>query len=387
MSATTLIPQDPDICSICDEDKPEGEPAIIYHGEDICLDCLRLLITRVVEDKDQYPVKLGRKVVLDYADLLDATLLEQYKLKGIEHSTFPDERVFCSCGKFIGRLIVHREGEEYIAVKTCSDTDCQRFSCLNCAAKLKDIADIIDHGCKETRQAKEEDKQKMLQSNERGNKFQLCPNCSRPIQLTEACHHIKCPCGTEFCYLCGKAASERSGHWRHGRCPRYPSQPARLPPARPLTDQDHRDIANGIGFMLANFNETLAHIAGVAREGFNNGQVREVWRARYDATAKIPEIPLPPRRPEPETPLPTARPAIPRAVSPRLTRPRSRLNPLFAPVGEPFRRVRREEGIVNEIPGAMNAAMTTSYPTRGRGGRRARAALSEHSGPSNGNTL
>ena len=364
MSATPPIPQDPEVCAICDEDKQEGEPAIIYMGDDICLDCLILLITRVVEDKDQYPVKLARKVVLDYADHLDATLLEQYKLKGIEHSTFPDERVFCSCGKFIGRLIVHREGEEYIAVKTCPDTTCQRFSCLNCAAKLEDIAAIIDHGCNETRQAKEEDKQKMLESNERGTKFQLCPNCSRPIQLTEACHHIKCPCGTEFCYLCGKAASERSGHWRQGRCPRYPAQPARLPPARPLTEQDHRDIANGIRPMLDDFNGRLAHMAGARHDGFNINQVRAVTQALYDATTNNFEIRRPPRRPEPETPLPPARPDIPRDVSPP-AHPGLRFRPMASaalhPI-EPFRPLQGEEGNLNEAPGAMNAAIDAFLP-------------------------
>lgn len=260
MSAAQPITQD-DICSICSDPKPQGEPKIICYGNEICLECLRVIVTRVVTDKDEYPVKLDHRTVFDYSDHLDASLLEQYKLKGLEHSTFPADRVFCYCGRFIGRLIVHREGEEYIAVKTCSDTNCQRFSCLNCATQLESLPDIIDHGCKETRQAKEEDKQKMLESKERGIKFQLCPNCSRPIHLTEACHHIKCPCGTEFCYLCGKAASERSGHWHPGSCPRYPSQPARLPPPRPVTEQDHRYVARGMDRRLEGFNERLLRIA------------------------------------------------------------------------------------------------------------------------------
>jgi hypothetical protein len=346
MSASLTPVQDLGICSICHERKPEGEPKIIYHGHGLCLECLTVMVTRVVEDKDTYPVDLGHyRNPFDYANHLDATLLEQYKLKELEHSTFPHERVFCFCGKFIGRLIVHRQGEEYIGVKSCSDTSCQRFSCLNCAAKLEDVADIIDHGCKEMRQAKEEDKQKMLESNERGIKFQLCPNCSRPIQLTEACHHIKCPCGTEFCYLCGKAASERSGHWRLGRCPRYPTQPAPLPPARPVTEQDHRDIAHGIGPRLAGFNERLAQIAQTGhQQGFNTDEVRELVRALQNDVADGLEVPLPPLRPEPRAPSPPPHPEIPRSVSPGLTRPRSGLNPSFAPAAPPAERVRRLRG-------------------------------------------
>jgi hypothetical protein len=178
---------DPGTCSICDERKSEAEPAIMIDGGDICLECLKIMINRVLDNKDEFPVKLDNKTPFDYAEHLDATLLDDYKLKGLEHSTFPDDRVFCSCGKFIGRTIVHREGE-YIAVKTCSDTTCTRFSCLNCATKLESTEHIIDHGCKEKRQAKEKDKQKMIESDERGTKFQLCPNCTRPIQLSEACH-------------------------------------------------------------------------------------------------------------------------------------------------------------------------------------------------------
>jgi hypothetical protein len=51
---------------------------------------------------------------------------------------------------------------------------------------------------------------------------------------------MKCPCGSEFCYLCGKPAGERSSHWRSGKCPRYPTQPARLPPPRQETERDRR---------------------------------------------------------------------------------------------------------------------------------------------------
>ncbi|GAB7333678.1 hypothetical protein MBLNU13_g05228t1 [Cladosporium sp. NU13] len=357
MSATPSIPQN-DRCSICDDPKPQGEPEIICYGSDICLECLKVIIIRVITDKDHYPVKLKRKTVFDYSDHLDASLLEQYRLKGVEYSTFPDERVFCFCGKFIGRLIIHREGEEYIAVKTCSDPLCQRFSCLNCATQLEGIPDIIDHGCKDIRQAKENDKQKMIESEERGTKFQFCPNCSRPIQLTEACHHIKCPCGTEFCYLCGKPASERSGHWREGRCPRYPAQPARVPPPHPMTEQDHRDIARGLGPMLSGFNERLLRIAEMGHHGaFINNQVREMWEALHDDMANVPEIPLPPRRPEPRTPSPPPRLEIPRGVSPRPFRQSFRFGHGNAPAGIPADRVRRlhgEEGMFNEAPGTMD---------------------------------
>lgn len=367
MSATPPLVQD-DVCSICDDHKPQGEPEIICYGGDICLKCLKVTIIRIINDKDQYPVKLDNKTVFDYSDHLDASLLEQYKLKGVEHSTFPHERVFCFCGKFIARLIVHREGEEYIAVKSCSDTTCQRFSCLNCATQLESIPDIIDHGCKETRQAKEKDKQKMIESTQRGRKFQLCPNCSRPIQLTEACHHIQCPCGTEFCYLCGKPASERSGHWRQGRCPRYPSQPARLPPARPSIEQNHREIARGVDPMQSNLNERLLRIAEAGHNGgFTRDQVREMCELLTDDMADVSETPLPPRRPEPRTPSPPPRPEIPRRLDTSSIRQSLRFSHDNASAGIPaehVRGLRGEDGLFNEAPGTMDMH-TSQQPNRG----------------------
>ena len=152
------------ICGICARDKPQDQPDIFCGGQDICIGCHTTMVTRVLEDQDTYPAKLDNKTPFDYASFLDQTLLEQYSLKEIEHGTFPSERVFCSCGKFIGRLIKLRPGEEYIAVKTCLDSNCQRYSCLICMAKLEELGDIIDHHCKERRQANEEDMQKMIKS-------------------------------------------------------------------------------------------------------------------------------------------------------------------------------------------------------------------------------
>ena len=35
------------------------------------------------------------------------------------------------------------------------------------------------------------------------NKWQWCKKCKIYIEKTEACNHMKCKCGWEFCYACG----------------------------------------------------------------------------------------------------------------------------------------------------------------------------------------
>jgi hypothetical protein len=134
--------------------------------------------------------------------------------------------VHCGCDKFIGRLVKLGEGETYLAIGTCKAPQCGKRTCLVCATSLDHanlLAAMDDHGCKEKLAAKEADFQTIKNSDERGKTYQLCPTCSRSIQLSEACNHLTCPCGTEFCYLCGKPATGHSGHWdtRPGRCPRY----------------------------------------------------------------------------------------------------------------------------------------------------------------------
>ncbi|KAF7193970.1 hypothetical protein HII31_04652 [Pseudocercospora fuligena] len=55
---------------------------------------------------------------------------------------------------------------------------------------------------------------------------QKCPNCKSFYEQGDGCNHAKCPrCSTDFCFACGQAATDDSGHWTFGtgKCPRWPS--------------------------------------------------------------------------------------------------------------------------------------------------------------------
>jgi hypothetical protein len=200
----------------------------------VCVICLTTMMTRVINNDDEYPIRLqhpGDLRPLDYPYYFDDAFIEQYKLKEIEHNTFPNDRVYCECMKSIGCMVKLGPGETYIAIGTCKEPDCGKKACLICASHLDQanlLAAMNNHDCKETLAAKEEDFQKIKDSDERGTNFQLCPTCSRSIQLSEACNHITCPCSTEFCYLCGKPATAHSGHWDSGpgSCSQYSRQNA-----------------------------------------------------------------------------------------------------------------------------------------------------------------
>lgn len=44
---------------------------------------------------------------------------------------------------------------------------------------------------------------KLLLSLARVNGWMPCPKCHQLVEKTEACNHIKCKCGKDFCYACG----------------------------------------------------------------------------------------------------------------------------------------------------------------------------------------
>jgi hypothetical protein len=71
----------------------------------VCVICLTTMMTRVINNDDEYPIRLqhpGDLRPLDLPYYFDDAFIEQYKLKEIEHNTFPNDRVYCECMKFIG---------------------------------------------------------------------------------------------------------------------------------------------------------------------------------------------------------------------------------------------------------------------------------------------
>jgi len=217
-------------CHICTWEANKNR-VVTANGSCTCHACLENLINRVANGSDTYPLKINNSTVdlEPWSTTLDPRLLEKYRSLKQEHSIAPAQRVYCASEHFVGTKVApsSHQGADFIAVSKCHS--CEGATCMICATHLdKDasLSQIFQHGCKEKLAATERVQDAIINGSERGKTYQLCPTCKREIHREDACNHMKCACGTEFCYVCGEPAKGNIDHWSRGVCPKWPNRPA-----------------------------------------------------------------------------------------------------------------------------------------------------------------
>ncbi|KXL48676.1 hypothetical protein M433DRAFT_63030, partial [Acidomyces richmondensis BFW] len=207
-------------CTICTEQS--FDRAIQLDGDNLCSKCIRHFFENAIISELNFPPRWGKRILdpRSFTDVLDADFLQKYEQKEEEWSLPPKLRVYCrntdppkrleECGEFLGRRMESQE---------CMRCDkCMWYTCLRCKecfsspdSKVKKA--VIEHECDPS--ADEERREVAFAGLERGKHYQDCPNlkCRRRVELKEACNHITCVCGAEFCYLCGQYAAAKSSHW------------------------------------------------------------------------------------------------------------------------------------------------------------------------------
>ena len=59
--------------------------------------------------------------------------------------------------------------------------------------------------CQEYKDSKDENKlDEKFKEFAQGQNYKICPKCKFWVEKTEGCNHMKCRCGADFCYKCGK---------------------------------------------------------------------------------------------------------------------------------------------------------------------------------------
>ena len=122
----------------------------------------------------------------------------------VERATPPQNRLYCFDKRCSAWIDTSRR-EEHELELACYK--CRQNTCARCGE--------AGHGsvctaptAHEQRRAESEQLAKIKDEESR----RQCPGCEQLLERNGGCPHFKCPCGTEFCWDCGKLESE-------GRCP------------------------------------------------------------------------------------------------------------------------------------------------------------------------
>nr|AFK40132.1 unknown [Lotus japonicus] len=98
------------------------------------------------------------------------------------------------------------DGGEIVTNAECPS--CHRLFCAQCMVPWHAGMNCEEFQ-KSGRVKGEEDLEKKFLKLAKRKKWQRCPKCSFYVQRRSGCEHMKCRCGCNFCYECGK-------DWKHG---------------------------------------------------------------------------------------------------------------------------------------------------------------------------
>ena len=227
-------------CEVCCEDFRDYTSTGI-DGSQVCPPCVLKMFDKALTFEHEYPPKWGTPLhPSEFSHIIPQAFVEGYEHKEIEYKTQPDRRIYCRlmvvrvvtedgsicstthepCGEFIG--VRHRMSEpDILVLGRCRK--CKNSTCMICEDYSSDPATMLQHICTGKSTANEQRAQAFV-GLKRGKEWQSYPNrlCMRRIELSAACNHITCTCGTGFCFICGKEADGDSEHWtRKSGCPRY----------------------------------------------------------------------------------------------------------------------------------------------------------------------
>ncbi|KAI1639556.1 hypothetical protein F4809DRAFT_648609 [Biscogniauxia mediterranea] len=163
-----------------------------------CPECFRRLIAAACDNEQQWPPKCCLNAIPDATVTLhvDEGLKQRYRERAQEWSLPVGERVYCSepaCAAWVRPREVDRAGDR----ARCS---AGHLTCTICRGRAHaGSACPQDRDLARTQELADEEG------------WKRCPGCRAFVEHREACQHMTCRCGAEFCYVCGE-------RWRTCAC-------------------------------------------------------------------------------------------------------------------------------------------------------------------------
>ncbi|TPX18440.1 uncharacterized protein E0L32_011625, partial [Thyridium curvatum] len=193
-------------CVSCFEDVPvKASVKTVCHS--YCKECFARLVEAALDNEAQWPVKccLNNVPTRTITKNVPGDLLRRYAAKAGEFATPVGDRLYCpaaDCGRFVPRY--SRSGSA--AATAAAQCPAGHRICLLCRGEAHGGGGgggtAACPGDADTRLAND-------LAAEEG--WRRCPRCGVLVEHGEACQHMTCRCGGEFCYVCGAA-------WRSCAC-------------------------------------------------------------------------------------------------------------------------------------------------------------------------
>ncbi|OAG05293.1 uncharacterized protein CC84DRAFT_834351 [Paraphaeosphaeria sporulosa] len=203
-------------CVICNEVDSEESPLIelpcFRHW--VCQEgCVASYFENATANESLYPPQCCKEPIpLErFDEFVPAEVKAAFLAKEQgEYTILPKYRVYCAntaCSKFLHPNGHIHDADSNMTYAVCDSDDCFQATCCSCKMLLADGTE--SHVCEIN------DEDQLFKETVAKRGFKECFVCGATIELAEACNHITCECGNNFCYICGK---EWAGE--HG-CPQY----------------------------------------------------------------------------------------------------------------------------------------------------------------------
>ena len=119
-----------------------------------------------------------------------------------------EDLVACPACDFMVQMTDRNDG-----IVRCLDPECGKITCRWCLQP--------EHGplkCHEVEKDGETKIRTFVEEKMAEAVLRRCPKCKKPYERTEGCNHIRCPCGTHSCYLCGMELDKKRpyDHYKDG---------------------------------------------------------------------------------------------------------------------------------------------------------------------------
>ncbi|KAK3341105.1 hypothetical protein B0T25DRAFT_573513 [Lasiosphaeria hispida] len=175
-------------CVSCFEDITPKE-AIKTACHSYCMECFQRLITTALETEAQWPPKCCLNTIpfRTISKHASTELVQRYREKDEEFKVPISDRFYCStadCGEWI------RQPDKALRIARCSQG---HVMCIMCRRDPHPPGTACTH---------DTDRQLVDKLAEEEG-WRRCVNCSVLVEHREACQHMTCRCGAQFCYVCG----------------------------------------------------------------------------------------------------------------------------------------------------------------------------------------